>query len=167
MTVSELRSDLRQSRQQLFDALRGLGEEQFRHTPGDEAWSIAAHLWHLLRVERLFSARAAAALTEDEPPIASTRAANDDDPGLAQRLAVPQVIHGLQATRRELDGLLARCSNRDLERAIVHERIGRMTIAGIAAKMAEHESEHAALIAGLARQAPVQGRVIIPLTRRS
>ena len=47
------------------------------------------------------------------------------------------------------------------------ERVGRMTIAEIAVKMAAHEDEHAAEIAKLVRHAPSSGRVIIPLTRRS
>jgi len=158
---------LQGSRQRLFAEIRGLAEEQFRHAPAGEDWSIAAHLAHLLRIERVFVDRARAALTEDEPATASTRAANDDDPGLAQRLAVPQIIHGMQAARRELDELLAGCDEQQLERAVRHERLGRMTVAQIAAKMAGHEDEHAAEVARLARQAPSGGRVIIPLRRRS
>jgi uncharacterized damage-inducible protein DinB len=167
MTVSELRSGLQLSRQRLFAEIRGLAEEQFRHVPAGDDWCIAAHLAHLLRIERVFVDRARAALTQDEPHMPSTRAANDDDPGLAQGLAVPQIIHGMQAARRELDELLAGCDEQKLERAILHERLGRMTVAQIAAKMVQHEDEHAAEIARLARQAPSGGRVIIPLRRRS
>lgn len=167
MTVAELRSGLQGSRQRLLAEIRGLAEEQFRHVPAGEDWSVAAHLAHLLRVERVFVDRARAALTQDEPQVASTRAANDDDPGLAQRLAVPQIIHGMQAARRELDELLAGCDEQQADRAIRHERLGRMTVAQIAAKMAQHEDEHAAAVTRLARQAPSGGRVIIPLRRRS
>ena len=167
MTVSQLRSDLQGSRERLFSLIRGLSEEQFRHAPEAAAWPIAAHLAHLLRTERLFVERARLALEEDEPRIPSTRALNDDDPGLAQRLAVPQIIHGMQASRRELDALLARCDGAALLRVMAHERLGRMTVQDVAVKLAEHEREHAEAVAQLLRQVPAGGRVIIPLVRRS
>lgn len=167
MTVSQLRSDLQGSREQLFSLIRGLSEEQFRYAPETGAWPIAAHLAHLLRTERLFVGRARLALDEDEPRLPSTRVLNDDDPGLAQRLAVPQIIHGMQASHRELDELLARCDDAALLRVMHHERLGRMTVREVAVKMAEHEREHTEAVAQVLRQVPSGGRVIIPLTRRS
>jgi DinB superfamily len=167
MTVDELRSALQGSQDRLFLLLRGMDEEQFRFVPAGEQWCIATHLAHLWRVERVFVERARAALTQDEPAMPSTGAVNDDDPGLAQHLAVPQIIHGLQAARRELDELLTSCDERQIERAIQHERLGRMTVEAIATKMAQHDDEHAVQIARLVPQAPTGGRVIIPLTRRS
>jgi len=132
MTVPQIRSGLLESRERLFASIRGLSEEQFRYVPSGERWSIAAHLAHLLRIERIFTERARAALTQHEPFVASTGVKNDDDPALAQRLAIPQMIHGMLNVRRELDALLAECDEPKLARAIVHERIGRMTIADIA-----------------------------------
>lgn len=167
MTVSDLRSGLQGSRERLFTEIRGLAEEHFRHLPAGEDWCVAAHLAHLLRIERVFVDRARAALTQEEPQMPSTGAANEDDPGLAQRLAVPQIIHGMQAVRRELDELLAGCDDQQIARAISHERLGRMTVEQIAVKMTQHEDEHGAAIARLAQQAPSGGRVIIPLRRRS
>lgn len=167
MTVSQLRSDLQGSRARLFDLIRGLSEEQFRCTPEGDSWSIATHLAHLLRVERLFAERAARALREDEPYMASTRVHNDEEPGNAQRLAVPQIIHGMQASRRDLERVLDRCDAAALARAIVHERIGRITVEQIMVKMADHEREHADEVATLARQALSAGHVIIPLKPRS
>jgi uncharacterized damage-inducible protein DinB len=167
MTVPQLRSGLQGSRERLFASIHGLSEEQFRHVPAGETYAIATHLGHLLRIERVFTERARAALSEHEPSVQSTAVKNDDDPGLAQHLAVPQIIHGMLNVRRELDALLAECDDAALDRAIVHERIGRMSIAEIAVKMTGHEDEHAAEIARLVRQAPSSGRVIIPLTRRS
>lgn len=167
MTVPQLQSGLQGSRERLFASIYGLSEEQFRYVPAGETYAVATHLSHLLRIERVFTERAQAALSEDDPFVASTSVKNDDDPGLAQHLAVPQMIHGMLNTRRDLDALLAKCDDAALDRAIVHERIGRMTIAEIAVKMAGHEEEHAAEIAKLVRQVPPTGRVIIPLTRRS
>lgn len=167
MTVPQITSGLLGSRERLFASIRGLSEEQFRYVPSGERWSIATHLAHLLRVERAFTGRARTALAEHEPFVSSTGIDNDDDPALAQRLAVPQIIHGMLNARRELDALLAGCAAAGLERAIHHERIGRMTVAEIAVKIVAHEDEHAAEIAKLVRQVPSSGRVIIPLTRRS
>lgn len=167
MTARQLTSDLQASRDRLFASIRGLSEEQFRHVPAGETFSIATHLAHLLRIERVFTERGRAAVTQEEPFIASTSVKNDDDPALAQHLAVPQIIHGMLNVRRELDALISACDEAALGRAIVHERIGRMTVAEIAVKMAAHEEEHAGDVARLVRQAPSSARVIIPLTRRS
>lgn len=167
MTVSQLRSALQGSRSRLFELIRGLSEEQFRFAPASEQWTIAVHLAHLLRVERLFAERAARALTEADPHMSSTGVHNDDDPALAQHLAVPQIIHGMQAARRDLEQILDTCDGAGLEHAIVHERIGHMTVRQIMTKMAEHEQEHAENIAQLARQARGASRVIIPLKPRS
>jgi uncharacterized damage-inducible protein DinB len=167
MTDATLRSDLQASRDRLFAQIRGLSEEQFRYVPAGESWSIAAHLAHLLRTERVFAERARRALVEDNPAIPSTRVHNDEDPALAQQLAIPQIIHGMQAVRRDLDTLLAGCDGAALERGMEHERLGHMTVGDLAVKMATHEDEHAAAVARLVRQAPSSGRVIIPLSRRS
>ena len=167
MTVTQLRSDLQGSRERLFASIRGLTEEQFRFTTGDGAWPIATHLAHLLRSERMHVERIRVALDEDEPVVASTHTTNDEEPGFAQKLAVPQVIHGMLNARRDLDALLDRCGDAQLDRAIRHERLGRVTVGDMFTKMTVHESEHGAEIAKLVRQVPASGRVIIPLTRRS
>ncbi len=178
-TVSRLRSDLRTSRDGLFAAIRGLTEEQFRHVPQGETWCIAAHLAHLLRVERIFTERVHAALAEDEPFVKGGAAlGNDDDPGLSQRLAVPQIIHGMLNARRDLEVALDACDDAVLDlRAIRHETRGRMTLEAMVVKMAQHEDEHRLEIAKLVKQAPPSARVrpapvppagvTIPLARRS
>ncbi len=166
MNVSQLSTGLQDSRERLFASLACLNEEQFRFAPAATSWNIAVHLAHLLRCERMLADRCRSALASDEPRIASTGITNDADPGLAQRLAVPQVIHGMQASRRDVEQVLD-ASEHSLDRAIVHERLGRITIGEMLAKIAAHEAEHAAEVASLARQAKATARVIIPLTRRS
>ncbi len=179
MTAEELKSGLRAGREALFASIRGLSEEQFRFAPAlpgepsaDEQWDVAAHLAHLLRIERVFAERGAAALREDEPFCPSTAVVNDDDPALAQHLAVPQIIHGMQAARRDLEALLdggdaPGGGDAMLTRAIVHETRGRMTVEEIVKKMADHERKHIESIAVLARQALNARPVTIPLVRRS
>jgi uncharacterized damage-inducible protein DinB len=164
--VEDLRAGLRESREQLFAAITGLTEEQFRYTPESDAWNIATHLAHLLRIERVFAERGELALREDEPLVASTSVHNDDEPAKAQHLAVPQMIHGLQASRRDIEALLDGGEG-VLARTIMHERIGRMTVEQIVRKMSDHEREHTVDVASLARQAQSARRVTIPLTPRS
>lgn len=169
MTASHLRSDLQSSRDALFSLLRGLSEEQFRHAPQPGDWNIAAHLAHLLRSERVVAARAALALRGDESPVKSTGVSNDDDPAVAQHLAVPQMIHGLQASRRDLLAVLDAAEGAGagaLDGAIIHERLGRMTVASMMQKQADHEREHAADVSRLASQAAAASRVALPLTER-
>jgi hypothetical protein len=166
-SVADLQTALQTSRARLFEAIRGLTEEQFRFVAAADRWPIAAHLAHLQRIEAVYADRARAALHEDQPFVASTRVLNDDDPGLAQHLAVPQMIHGMLNTRRSLEALLAACSDADLMRSIRHETLGPMTIEQIGVKMSQHEDEHAAVVAQLVKQAPPSARVIIPLAQRS
>ena len=125
------------------------------------------HLAHLLRCERMLVERSQRALDSDEPRVASTGITNDDDPGLTQRLAVPQIIHGLQASRRDVESLLDRIDAAGFDRAILHERLGRVTVRDMTEKMAAHEQEHAAEVAALARQALRARPVTIPLSPRS
>jgi uncharacterized damage-inducible protein DinB len=165
--VSDLAASLQQSRDRLFAEIRGLTEEHFRFIPAEGDWNIATILAHLLRVERVYAERMGKALHEHEPSVPSTRVLNDDDPALAQRLAVPQIVHGMLNTRRELQLLLEASSDEGLQRTAMHETLGRMTIGQMADKMATHEIEHVEEIAALVKKAPRSARVIIPLAARS
>ena len=167
MTSAELHLELERSRAALLAPLAGLSEEQFRYVPDDGGWAIATHLAHVLRVERLFVERMRLALNEDEPRVASTGVTNDDDPGLAQRYAVPQIIHGLQASRRDLTQVLEACGDDALQRAIVHERFGRLTVQGMAQKASGHDTEHAEAVRRLAESASAARRIVIPLVSPS
>jgi len=166
--VTTLREALRRSRANLFAPIEGLSEEQFRRSAdGGAEWSIATHLAHLLRCERMLVERSLRALSEDEPAVRSTGITNDEDPTLAQRLAVPQIIHGMQASRRDVQSLLEHIDDDALTRAIVHERLGRVTVGEMIKKMAVHEQEHAEAVTQLARQARSAQPVTIPLSPRS
>lgn len=130
-----------------------------------EAWCVATHLAHLLRIEQVYVERLHVALAEDEPVVQSTRALNDDDPALAQHLAVPQIVHGLLNVRRDLLSALEPLTDQQLQRAVRHETLGRMTIADIAAKMANHEREHTQEVAVLVKGMPASARVVVPLVQ--
>jgi hypothetical protein len=165
--VTTLREALHESRARLFAPIEGLSEEQFRHSVDDDGWNIATHLAHLLRCERMLAERSMRALREDGARVLSTGVTNDDDPALAQRLAVPQVIHGLQASRREVASMLDGTADASLDRAIEHERLGRISVREMVEKMAAHEDEHAQTIELLARRSRSAQRVTIPLNPRS
>ena len=167
VAATSLKAHLDDSRARLFEHIRGLTEEQFRHTPSGEEWPIAAYLAHLLRIERVYAERAAAALDEEAPFVASTRVHNDDDPGSAQRMAVPQMIHGMLNTRRDLLAVLDRCDDAALQRTVRHETLGPLSVQQMMDKMAGHEAEHADDVARLVKLAPPSARVILPLMRRS
>jgi hypothetical protein len=167
MTSAELHLELERSRAALLAPLAGLSEEQFRYAAQDGGWPIVAHLAHVLRIERLFVDRIRLAIEEDEPAVVSTGATNEDDPGLAQRHAVPQIIHGLQASRRDLMQILGACGEMDMRRAIRHERIGRVTVEQMAEKMRDHDAEHAETILAVAEAARTARRIVIPLAQKA
>ncbi len=167
MTAATFELELQGSRAALFALLRGLSEEQFRFTPRGESWCVATHLAHLLRIERLFVGRARRALDEDEPRVESSGVTNDDEPALAQHLAVPQIVHGMLNARRDAEALLACCDDAAMARAFVHPRFGRLTVRDVFVKLRDHEREHTAEVARLVRQVPPSARVTVPLMRRS
>lgn len=167
MTRAQLTQDLRASRERLFALIKHLSEEQFRSIPDGEQWNVATHLAHLLRCERLYVDRMRLAVHRDRAPVESTGSTNDDEPAFAQRLAVPQIVHGMQAARRDLTSILDQIDDAALERGIVHFALGRMTLRQMAAKMAAHEQEHAATIETLLPRLPAQPEPFVPLVPRS
>jgi uncharacterized damage-inducible protein DinB len=166
MSRAQLTGDLRESRERVFSLIKGLTEEQFRFVPPGEDWNIATHLYHLLRCERLWAERAAHALRRDEPSIEGSGVTNDDDAGAAQRLAVPQVVHGMQASRRDLLAAIESGDEATLDRGITISPRGRMSLRQIATKMAAHEQEHAAAIEPMLAHLPPAPPPLIPLVRR-
>jgi hypothetical protein len=125
-------------------ALTGLDETAFRKrtNPGD--WTPAEVLAHLLTAERTSLERVRTVLTEDNPSVAWIP---DDEleqqARSAQRMPVPQIVHGLLAQRRDVLLLLASLTPEQLRRPYQHERRGELRAEWLFQRMAEHESEHA------------------------
>jgi hypothetical protein len=110
--AEELKTQLAASRRQLFRAIEGVTEEQFRKRPEPGAagdWSMSERLSHLLWSERGRAERIELALRQDGALVAATSAEADAEGARAGRRApVPQLIHGLLAVRRAIvqpDGL--------------------------------------------------------------
>jgi hypothetical protein len=132
----ELRGELTASRQRLLAAIAGVSEEQFkrRPAPGTDGpqWSIAELLAHLLYSERLWATGIALALTEDGTRVqAGALEAREDDARRGRTAPVPQLVHGLLASRRQIELLLdqAQALPDGLQRYVLHPDEGRFTVA--------------------------------------
>jgi hypothetical protein len=157
LSTTELVARLERSRQSLMDAISSLDEEGFRARPQQGEWSIAETLAHLLTTERISLERARIVLVQDNPEIRWIEdEALNDLARSAQRMPVPQVIHGMLAQRRDVTVLLESLSPDQLARPYRHERLGDHTDAWLFARMAEHEDEHAEEIASRRAGAAVQ-----------
>jgi hypothetical protein len=153
--VDQIQGDLKAGRERLLRVIAGVSEEQFKRTPNTagataEGWSIAEILAHLLSQEKLRAGRIAIALEDDGAVIApSPPEMHEQDARTGRSAPIPQLIHGLLASRREVEGLLERAAKaeRGLDRGVVHPQRGHETIAYlIQGKIIEHEAEHTAQI---------------------
>ena len=154
--VESLRTSLASGRERLLQSIAGVSEEQFKKRPpvagGDSAptWCIAEVLAHLLQQERLRAERIAQALERDGvTSVPSADEVHYEAARAGRGAPVPQLIHGLLASRRELERLLDRTAALEagLERATIHPRLGRQSIAWILReKVIAHEAEHVAQI---------------------
>jgi hypothetical protein len=149
--VDQIRSDLRADRERLLRVIAGVSEEQFRRRPNTagataDGWSIAEVLAHLLSQEKLRTGRIAIALENDGAIIdPSPPEMHQKDARAGRSAPVPQLIDGLLASRRDVEGLLERAvkAERGLDRGVEQPLRGRETIAYvIQAKIIEHEAEH-------------------------
>jgi hypothetical protein len=151
--AASLRRDLQAGRERLLAVVSGVTEQEFKRRPPVEpgadrpGWCIAEVLAHLLQQEKLRAQRIAAALDVDG---AAIRPSADDEEYEAARAGraspVPQLIHGLLASRREIEKLLDRAESiaGGLERAVQHPELGRQTVASmLRERVIDHEEEHA------------------------
>jgi hypothetical protein len=144
LSAPELVARLEQSRRSLMDAIAGLDEEGFRLRPREGEWTAAEVLAHILMTEHIFAGRARAVLAQENPPVASI--SDEERSGharSAQRMPVPQIVHGLLAQRRDVVGLLKPLSPQQLRRPFRHERRGELAAGWLFQRLAEHEEEHA------------------------
>lgn len=167
MNVVDARAMLRDSRQTLFDTIRGLNEEQFRHIPAGEEWSIATHLAHILRLDRELAAATRAVLAGEAAVMPHIAGDNPRDVDVASRMAIPQIVHGLLNARRELDELLVSLGDDGLDREIRHEKMPPTSVQTLVGMLAEHDEAHNREIARLVKLAPLSARVTVPLRQRS
>jgi uncharacterized damage-inducible protein DinB len=145
----ELQHRLEASRRRLLAVIAGVTEEQFKRRPAPtsedpEPWSIAENLAHLLWTERLWAGRMALVLRENEPVITPSRPeSHKEEAAAGRRVPVPQLIHGLLASRREAQKSLGTMDDGGLTRTAWHPRLGEnLTIEWMAQKIIDHEIDH-------------------------
>jgi hypothetical protein len=159
-SLEDLSRTLSEGRARLFQTIAGVTEQQFKQRPeassdNPQPWCIAEVLSHLLDAER--RAAAAIALAIEEDGARYTRWAEHErlERARAGRLApVPQLIHGLLASRREIERLLARvdATPGGIARFVSDTQRGRLTVATVLqADVIAHEAEHIAQIEALRR----------------
>jgi hypothetical protein len=154
--IDELRRSLAEVRARLIESISGVSEEQFKRRPPatSEAagpnWCIAEVLAHLLQQEKLRASRIALALQLDGAPVTPGTEEEHFEAARAGRgLPVPQLIHGLLASRREVERLLeeAAALPGGLARTTMHPQHGAQSIGWILrAKLIDHEAEHVSQI---------------------
>jgi DinB superfamily len=164
--VEELRVALTEGRARLLESISGVSEEQFKKRPPAPAdtdspnWCIAEVLAHLLQQERLRASRIAIALREDGATITPSNQEEHYEAARAGRASpVPQLIHGLLASRREVERLLDEASRVEggLLRTTRHPRLGPQAVAWILReKVIDHEAEHVAQIEAIKASLVVQ-----------
>jgi len=112
--------------------------------PAEGEWCVKEVLAHLLITERDgFAGRIREMLAADEPRLAATRAA---DP--ACELALSDLLSQLARQRRASVELIAGLRPEDLDRAGIHERVGRLTVNDILHEWVHHDRAHLAQILG-------------------
>jgi len=127
-----------------MDAIAGLDEAGFRARPDSASWTAAEVLAHLFDTERTLRGHAQAAIGQRDHVVTQTPGDEREEPARsAQRMAVPQLVHGLLAERRETERALAGLSEGDLGRRVRYEALGEITVGALFRHLSGHESEHA------------------------
>lgn len=150
MGHDKINDRLEASRDALMEAMAGLDEEGFRARPELSEWSAAEVLAHLLHTETVQMERVDKALVEEgftATPV--TQEQRHEEAKLAQRMPVPQLLHGLLAQRRDTLRRFDRLSQPELSQPFHHPSRGELTVAWLFQHTAEHEEEHAAEIRAL------------------
>jgi hypothetical protein len=156
-SFADLRRDLAAGREHLLAAIAGVSEEQFKRRPSASTnttnWSIAEILSHLLYSERLWGTGIALALTQDGVKVqAGALEAREEDARRGRMAPVPQLVHGLLASRRQVELLLdqAEALEGGLQRYVLHPDDGRLTVEWLVrAKVIAGEAEYVRRIEAL------------------
>ncbi len=138
-----------------MDAVAGLDDEGFRSRSHVGSWTVAEVLAHLLEMERILMRWAQEALINAD--VLFTPVTDEDrreQANLARRMAVPQLIHGLLARRRDTAHSLNGLSQPELARPLRHSSWGACTVTTLFQRVAEHEAEHAEQIRALRFEEP-------------
>lgn len=150
VSAAAIGGQLETSKTTLTDAVAGLDEEGFRGRPDAGGWTVAEVLAHLLEMERVLMSWAHEAISADD--VVVTPVSDDErreQARSARRMAVPQLIHGLLARRRDTARFLEGLSEPELARPLLHPDWGSLSVAMLFQRSVEHEEAHANQIKAL------------------
>jgi hypothetical protein len=122
--------------------LAGFTEEQLRHRPQPDKWSIFENMAHLGRYQEVFLERIEQINTEETPQF--DRYIADTDPGFAYwtELSVEDLFKQLKGERAALNAFLSVLHEEQLTNVGVHPIYGPMTIEGWTEFFLLHEAHH-------------------------
>jgi len=144
LTSPDLIAQLQQSRQSLMEAITGLDDTALRARAAPGEWTTAEVLAHLLSTERIFIERAHKTVEQDHyvvTPVSDD--VREEHLGMAKRMPVPQIVHGLLAQRRDTLQFVESLTQNDLARTLSHPVRGAQTALWQIEHVIEHEQEHA------------------------
>jgi hypothetical protein len=134
-------------------AITGLDDTAFRARIKSDAWTSAELLAHLFSTERIFIERARTIVRRPGHTVVPVSAeVRDEHLGMAKRMPVPQIIHGLLAQRRDTLEFVRTHTDEQLARTLHHPIRGEQTALWQIEHVIEHELEHAQEIASRPRE---------------
>jgi len=143
-SASQLSARLQQSRSELMAAITGLDDSALRARLSSGVWTPAELLAHLLSTERIFIERARRAIEQDHYVVTPVGdGVREEHLGMAKRMPVPQIVHGLLAQRRDTLQFIEALSPEDLARTLSHPVRGEQTALWQIEHTIDHEVEHA------------------------
>jgi uncharacterized damage-inducible protein DinB len=144
LSASHLSARLQASRAELMVAITGLDDTALRARTAAGVWTPAELLAHLLSTERIFIDRARKTVEQEHYVVTPVSAdVREEHLGMAKRMPVPQIVHGLLAQRRDTLQFVVSLTRNDLERTLSHPVRGEQTALWQIEHVIEHENEHA------------------------
>lgn len=143
-SASQLSARLQESRAELMAAITGLDDSALRARTASGVWTPAELLAHLLSTERIFIERARKTAKQSGYVVTPvSEDVREEHLGVAKRMPVPQIVHGLLAQRRDTLQFVESLAPSDLERTLSHPVRGEQTALWQIEHVIEHEQEHA------------------------
>ena len=143
-SAAHMSSLLHASRSDLMAAIAGLDDTAFRTRPISGAWTSAELLADLFSTERRFIDRARAAVEQEHYVVTPVSGeVREEHLGMAKRMPVPQIVHGLLAQRRSTLQWVESLTPDDLQQTLQHPARGEQSVLWQIEHVIEHELEHA------------------------
>jgi len=154
--TAKLTAQLKSSRKQLFQAIQGFTEEEFHARPNQESWCASEVLMHLLASEQRMRDCVRGALGQaGGAPSALSEGERQAEAEVGRQAPVPQLVHGLLASRRETSILIESLRAEELSRPASHPDLGTVGVGRVLQRIAEHEREHSEQIERIRRRLEV------------